>query len=176
MRARLRTRRSSGKRTLKQTIAKLLGNKMLITQINQSTLSTLKSLNGGRGSADNCSLIRSYNHGTEWISPSVGKNHACIHRYSCSSCTWTLAAYIPQGWHAFTSYPFYLQSPNLSYVCAFSTPTCCSLQSFSQEQIYLCPRSGAVAVTLEWAIGSIGFITQPGHLGGGTNQGAQLWS
>lgn len=49
-------------------------------------------------------------------------------------------------------------------------------ESFSQEQIYLCPRSGAVAVTLEWAIGSIGFITQPGHLGGGTNQGAQLWS
>lgn len=99
VRARLWTRRSSGKRTLKQTIAKLLGNKMFITEIKQSTLSTLKNLNGGRGifSADNCSLIKSYNHGAEWISPSVGKNHACIHRYPCSSCTWTLEAYIPRA-------------------------------------------------------------------------------
>jgi len=47
-------------------------------------------------------------------------------------------------------------------ICFFSQP-------YSKDQIYLGPRSGAIAVTLERAISN--FITQPGLLGEGANQG-----
>lgn len=55
--------RAHGKRTLKQTIASLLGNKMLITEIKQTTLSQLKESERREVHpffADNRSLTRSF--------------------------------------------------------------------------------------------------------------------